>query len=460
MKIVLIGKTNVGKSTLFNRIIEEKRALVSREAHTTRDRIYGQYLWRGEKFTIVDVGGISTEKLERGKTDIEEGIKNQIRIALEEADLIVFLLDIKAGINIEDRVIAQQLKKISARGGSPPVGGQAALGGKKELILAVNKVDGQRDREKAVEENFLRLGFGKPILVSAVSGAGVGDLLDRIYNKIKEIKKKSVPEKELLLGKNLIRLAVFGRTNVGKSTLINSLLDEERLIVTPFPHTTREPIDSYFFYKDKEFVLIDTAGARRKTKVKSEIERLGIKKTFETIKKADIVLLIFDMMERVSHLDQRLAELIKKERKGLILVVNKIDLGKTRVKKYIEYYENQFIALWWAPVVFISAKEKINLDKLLDNVLMMKDQMETEFDKIKLDNILKRTIAKYKFSQKYWLKAKIHQIKDTVPNFMIIVPRITNKEIMPREAQIKLLEKKIREEFSLWGVPIQLKVQS
>jgi len=446
MKVAIVGRINVGKSTLFNRLIEEKKSLVSTLPSTTRDRIFGQCLWRGEKFELIDVGGINAKK--QPPEILEKEIQKQIDIALKESDLILFLLDGKIGVTSDDREIAKKLKKL-----------------KKSTILVVNKIDSLRERQAVEKENFLKLGLGQPILISAVNGSGLGDLLDEI---IKKLKKNKSQKKDTLFSNDYkwkraemaTKIAIIGKTNVGKSTLINSLLGEERIIVSPLPHTTREPIDTYLNYKGSPLILIDTAGIRKRTKIKLEIEKIGLIKSLKMIERADIIWLILNPLEPVSHLERTLTGIIKKNAKGLVLVVNKLDLIKTKVKEYIDYYQKEFSNLWWAPIVFISAKEKINLEKLLDLTLEIKIKMQESLSSKRLNESLKRTIQEYKFKEKYWSKTKIFREEKTTPILIIKIPNLTRKEKPPVPAQINLLEKRIREEFELWGVPLIIKIKN
>jgi len=430
-KIVIVGRQNVGKSTLFNRLIEEKKSIVSVEPGTTRDRIYGTCSWQGKSFILVDIGGI--RKIIKG--EIEKEIQKQITIALEEANLILFLLDDKEGITKEDREIAKELKKL-----------------KKPILLVLNKIDSPKERKKINEKNFLKLGLGKPFLVSAANGSGTGDLLDEIVKYRDRDIWQSTKEKG-------IKVAIIGKTNVGKSTLVNSILGQERVIVTPLPQTTRQPIDTYLECKGKPMILIDTAGIRRRAKIKKEVERIGIEKSLKMIERADIVLLMLDILEKVSHLERTLAKIIKREKKSVILVVNKFDLAKVKMEKYLEYFQGEFSSLWWAPIIFISAKEKINLEKLLDLIFEIEEKKKEIFEPEKLNRILKNLIKEYNFSQRFWPKAKLEQKKNEIPIFILSLPKLTRKEIPPRQAQINLLEKNIREEFNLWGVPINLKIE-
>jgi GTP-binding protein len=442
-KVLIVGRVNVGKSTLFNLITEKKKAVVSKEPKTTRDRIYGECFWRKEKFILIDIAGFTKERLESKEEILEKEIKKQMEIALNEADLIIFLLDINDEITSEDREIAKEIKKL-----------------KKEVILAVNKVDNPKLREKAQEINFLSLGFGEPFLISAANGSGVGDLLDELVKRISKIKKEKVTRKEKISRKKPFKIAIVGKTNVGKSTLVNSILGEERVIVTPLPHTTREPIDTYFSYQGENFILIDTAGIRKKTKIKSEVEKIGVMKSLKMIEKSDVVLLVVDLCERVSHLDRKLADLIKENKKSVILVINKFDLARRPFKEYLNYYQNQFPNLWWAPIVFISAKEKINLDKLFQQILLIKQRLKIKLKKRELNLLLKEVIKKYNFSQKYWREVEIYQEKNQIPTVVLKIPKLSAKEIPPNEAQLNILEKKIREKFELWGVPLEVKART
>lgn len=441
MKVALIGKTNVGKSTLFNRLVDEKRAIVSDEDHTTRDRNYGQCQWREQTFILIDVGGISTEKLKQEHQILEEKINNQIKSSMTEADLVIFVVDAKNGLTFEDRLVADQLKK-----------------NKKIVIFTANKADSLSVRNQAtLEENFLRLGFGEPMMISAANGTGIGDLLDKICDLSQKL---GLAQKNQIEESTKIKVAIVGRTNVGKSTLINGLLNQERVIVSPLPHTTREPIDVDFFYNKKNFVLVDTAGIRKKNKIKSNIERLGIKKSLQAIEKARIVVLMIDLTQEISQLEKELITLIKNEKRGVVLAINKFDLAKSKVNEYLKYYERHLDALWWAPIVFISAKEKKNLNRLLAEIISIDKKMRKKYNEEELEKILQEIITKYKFKQKYWSKTKIIQIDGEIPTFIIKLPHLTSKEMMPRSAQFNIVEKELHQNLFIWGTPINLIIGS
>lgn len=431
MKVVLIGKTNVGKSTLFNRMIEEKMAIVSDQPHTTRDRIYQKCSWRDQNFTLVDVGGMTLEKSQ--EKELEKEIKNQIETAIREANLLVFLVEAN-GLTIEDRLIAQKIKKI-----------------KKPIILTVNKVD-RIKKQIFVEENFSKLGLGQPVFISAISGVGVGNLLDKICEKLKKINAQKIIEEK----KDEIRVGLLGKTNVGKSTLINALLNEKRIIVSPLQHTTREPIKVDFYYQNQKFIFIDTAGIRKQTKVKSVIEKTGILKSLEVLDSADVILIIIDISQPTSAIERELIARIKNKKKPVLVVVNKIDLIDGSLKNYRFHYQKEFESLWQPPIIFISAQKKNNLAKLLNHIVLIAKRTKKKYNQDRLQMIINQTIKKYNFKQKYWSKAKIKQSEGPIPTFTLKLPRITNKEIMPRQAQFNILEKEIRRAFNLWGIPINL----
>jgi GTP-binding protein len=443
-KVTIVGRPNVGKSTLFNRLIEEKKSIVSNLSGTTRDRIYGQCFWRGKCFELIDVGGL---KIKKSDEILEKEIQKQIESAIKEGNLILFLLDGKVGITAEDREIARKLKKI-----------------KKPVLLVVNKIDSPKERKIVEEENFLKLGLGQPILVSAANGSGLGDLLDEMVNQFigcigSQAIKNPKTQASKYQSNQITKIAIVGRTNVGKSTLINSILGQERVVVTPLPHTTREPIDTFFEYKGKPLILIDTAGIRKKTKIKSQVERVGVEKSLKMIKRADIVFLLLDVLEMVSFLDKKLAGLIKEEKKAAILVINKLDLIKTDLEKYIQYYQQALPNLWWVPIIFISAKEKINLEKLLDLTLEIKEKMRKIFAKNELNKVFKETIFEYNFKESFWSEAKLKQQIKNIPSFLLVLPKLTRKEKPPVPAQLNLLEKNLRKKFNLWGVPIEIELK-
>lgn len=442
-KIALIGRTNVGKSSLFNRITEEPKAIVSKIPGTTRDRNYAECLWQGKKFILIDLAGLDKLPTTQTNAELTGEIQKQIKKAIDEANLILFILDVREGLTKTDLEIAKIIRKTS-----------------KPIILVLNKADNQKLRQESLASEYWQLGFGQPWPVSAANGSGVGDLLDEIvkhlqsFFKIHEFKRiKDMPTK----------VAIIGRPNVGKSSLLNALLGEERVIVSPIPHTTREPQDTLIFYQEKPILLIDTAGIRRKAKIKLEIERLGVEKSIKVIKKADIVILVLDLTEKISHQDKALVDLVIENNKGLILAINKIDLEQKfteKFEKYIEYYQWNLPNASWAPIVFISAKTKQNVKKLFDLIWQVKENWERKIQKNELKKFLSKVISQQKFDQKIWSKIKLEQIKIKPPQFILKIPKILAKRKLIHQAQLNIIEKELRKKWALEGTPIIISFQS
>jgi GTP-binding protein len=365
--IALIGRVNVGKSTLFNKIIEENLALVSNIAGTTRTRNIGIAAWRGRQFRLVDTGGLTFSE----DVPLEDDIIKQTEIALAEADIILFVVDIRSGLLPQEREIARRLVKQYKT---------------KPVILVANKADSQTIHHLVYEREWRQLGLGEPFPVSAANGSKIGDLLDKMYKELGKIKKnpKRAPESEP------VKVALMGKPNVGKSSLFNKLIGEERVIVSDMPHTTREPHDtlvevefepndnevsgSEVIAKEKissgkkkkvkaskdQILFIDTAGIRRKSKVSGELEKIGIQKSIATVNRADIVLLVLDATEPITDQDQQLAGLLREHIRSVIIVINKWDKAdanddpfRNEVKEDIY---KKFPHLNFAPIVFVSAK--------------------------------------------------------------------------------------------------------
>lgn len=316
-KVIIIGRANVGKSTLFNRLIEKPKALTSKKAGTTRDINIGQVYWQGINFELIDTGGIETiiasKKLQKLSPDLNKDfaldIINQTQTILKQADLILFVVDIKTGLLPQDKELCKNLKKLN-----------------KEIILLANKTDSQKQQEKAAE--FFTLGLGEPIFVSALNGSGTGDLLDVVVSKLKKIKKsKKAAKIEIEPG---IKIAIIGKPNVGKSSLLNSIFGQERVIVSPKPFTTREAIDIQIIYKDQPFTLIDTAGIRKQAKINLELEKISVKKSLENVQKSDICLLVLDISQPISVQDNKLSKLLLEANISIIIVANKWDKIKDK----------------------------------------------------------------------------------------------------------------------------------
>ncbi|MEA3272674.1 MAG: ribosome biogenesis GTPase Der [Patescibacteria group bacterium] len=420
--IAIIGRTNVGKSTLFNKMVEESKAMVSDIPGTTRDRNYGICEWRGKKLILIDTGGLDIEK----KDIIEKNVVKQAEFAIKEASVILFIVDAKTGITSEDRNLARALRKAD-----------------KPIILVANKADSPKFREKAESDKWKGLGFGKAAPVSAANGSGVGDLLDILVKKLRAKRLPSVFEKPLT------KLIFLGKPNVGKSSIVNALLGEERVIVSNIPHTTREPEDSILAYKDNPFLLIDTAGIRKKAKVGKGLERMGVSRSIKALDRADVALLVLDATDNLGAQDKKLARLIVDKQKNVVVVVNKIDMIDD-TKNLADYVYTNLPFLKWAPILFTSAIEKKGVNKILDKALEIQEESKKVIEPQKLESLLKE-ISKERSRPKVY---KIKQTKSAPVVFGILIKR---KETFPQDF-LKFVENRIRREFKFPGVPIRVEI--
>jgi GTP-binding protein len=338
--VAIVGRPNVGKSTLFNRILGNRTAVVDAESGVTRDRLYRDVDWAGRCFTLVDTGGIESEAGEV----MADQVSNQARRAITEADLVLFVLDGKAGLLSEDVQVAGILR----HSGRP-------------VIPVVNKID---DFSKPLPlADFYALGLGDPIPVSAAMGLNIGDLLDLAVERMPETIEQPEPE--------AVRIAVIGRPNVGKSSLVNRLLGEERVIVSDIPGTTRDAIDTRFRREDREYVLTDTAGMRRKTKIQESIERYSVLRAGKALERSDLALIILDATDGVTNQDQKIAGLAEEAGKATMVVVNKWDLFReTEVpaSRYRDEIRDELGFIGYAPVLCVSALTGRGMGKILDTV--------------------------------------------------------------------------------------------
>lgn len=446
--VVICGRTNVGKSTFFNCLTEKNQALVSNIAGTTRDSNLGKVEWSRSAFNLVDTAGILdwryllTNKLPAN--DIDAKTQKQARSYLDRANLILFLVDAKVGLSPEDKELAAALKK------NPTY--------QNRIMLIANKVDNFKNiSETAV---FNKLGLGEPVGISAASGRGTGDLLDIIVERLGQKKAKDdddeKPSKKI---DSAINVCIIGKPNVGKSSLLNSILGYERVIVSPTPHTTREPQNTELIYKDKTINLIDTAGISKQGKKTAGLEKSGILKSLKTLDKANIALLVMDINEPLSHQDAKLIQEIVERQKSLILIANKWDLIETRdTKKWslVVYDKLPFAA--WAPLQFISALTGEKVKKILDLVIEVAEQRTVELSDSQCDKFLHQVVKIHKPAKGKGTRAphiyEFYQTKSNPPSFTV---RIGSNDDL-HFSYIRFMENRLRERYGFIGTPINVSV--
>jgi GTP-binding protein len=425
--VAIVGRPNVGKSTLFNRLIERREAITDPTAGTTRDRHYGKAEWNGVLFSVIDTGGYVS-----GSDDVFEAeIRKQVKLAIDEADTILFLVDAKGGITSLDEAIAGMLRKA-----------------KKPLLLAANKVDAL-EQEYAASE-FYGLGLGEVHTLAAVSGAGTGDLLDAL---VKTFNKPSEPEEQDIPG-----FAIVGKPNVGKSSLVNALLGREQNIVTPVAGTTRDPINTRWNVFGHDVMLLDTAGIRRKAKVDEDIEFYSVLRSVRAIEDSDVCLLMVDATDGIQQQDLHILSIIQKNGKGLVVLVNKWDLieketntmkaFEAEVKKRIEPFTD-------VPVVFISVLEKQRILKAMEMAMQVFEDRKRRIKTRELNDVLLPLIERqpppmYKAKQ---VSIKfITQLPTYVPTFVFYC----NLPQYIKPSYERFLENRLREHWRFTGVPIRL----
>ena len=436
-KVAIVGRVNVGKSTLFNKLISDKKAIISKKAGTTRDRNYALCSWRDLSFHLIDTGGLE----ERSEHDVDKQISQQALQAIKEADLVLFVVDAKDGIMPDDQKLTKSFRK-----------------SKQAKILVANKVDNNKIRNSIAD--FYKLNLGDPIPVSATSGIGTGDLLDEVVIRLKKLKKKKAKAKK----EEGIRVAIVGKPNVGKSSIINSILGEKRLIVSQTPHTTRDSQDIELVFNKQKIILIDTAGMRRHSKrSKDSFEKQAVAQSIKSIQRADIVILVTDVTEKLSWQDKHLVDATQQAGTGLIFLANKWDLIEDKttdtIKEFSNYYQKFFPFITWAPLLFTSAIEKLRLTKLLSLITdIYKEKNKTITDNA-LDKLLKNILRKHKPSRGAGTKHPyIYSLKQLRTNPPIFAIKINFKAVL-HASYLRFIENNLRYKFGFEVVPIKIHVQ-
>lgn len=430
--VAIIGKPNVGKSTFFNYIVGQRISIVEDTPGVTRDRVYSETAWRDRIFTVVDTAGIEPES----DDIIINQMRKQAEIAIQIADVILFLTDIKQGVTAADKDIALMLKK-----------------SKKKVVLICNKADNFGKESDDIYE-FYNLGLGEPMAISAANAKGIGDVLDKVYNLL--------PEKDTLEDDNeIVKVAVIGKPNVGKSSLVNKILGENRLIVSDIAGTTRDAIDSDYQNEFGKYTFIDTAGVRKKSKIKESIEKFSIMRTLFAIERSDVCLMMIDANEGVTDQDAKIAGEAHEAGKGIIIVVNKwdeIEKDNNTTEKFKKDIYNRLSYLSYAPIIFISAKTGQRINKLFELINQVAANNAMRMNTSVINQVLNEAIALVQPPTDKGKRLKIFymtQASTKPPTFVIFV----NDKDLFHFSYERYLINQLRKEFGLQGTPIRMIVR-
>jgi GTP-binding protein len=431
--VAIVGRPNVGKSTLFNRLIGERRAIVEDEPGTTRDRVYGITDWGGVEFTIVDTGGLQEDDEIGAETaaQIARHTRDQAHVAIGEADVVVFMVDARAGVNAGDHEVAEILRRVD-----------------KPTILVANKADSAVRRDSVYE--FYELGLGEPIPISSYHGSGTGDLLDRIVEALPAVEEEVEPEGPAI--------AIVGRPNVGKSRLLNALLGQERSIVSDIPGTTRDSLDTVVMWAGQPVTLIDTAGIRRRGRVDRGIEQYSVLRSMRAIDRADVVLLVIDATEGFTAQDLHIAGYIAEQKKGVVVVINKWDLiekDSSTMEEYREKAREELDFMPYAPLVFVSAKFGQRVQQVLDTALAVVAERHKRVPTAALNKLIKEAVAAHPPPSKpgKWLKFFYATQADVSPPTFIL---FVNDPAQIHFSYRRYLENTLRDAFGFTGSAIRL----
>ncbi len=423
--VAIIGKPNVGKSTLFNKIISKRKSIVFDEPGVTRDRLYEEAYWSGHKFKLIDTGGITIEE-----NDFKKLIKVQAQIAIDESNVIIFILNGKEELTTEDYYISDLLRKSG-----------------KKIIVAINKLDG----ETYIEPSIYKLGYENIFPISAIHGNGIGNLLDEVLNNLNVNENQNNQE-------NIFKLTLLGKPNVGKSTILNLLTNENRSIVSDIAGTTRDSVSSIITINNEKFEIIDTAGIKRKSKLLDSIEHYSLIRANNSLEEADLCLLILDATEDVTLFQQNIIGLAYEQKKPLIIVVNKwdlIDKNSETMDKYKKDLLKKLKFVDWAPIVFISALNNQRINKLKDLIFEVKVNISRMINTNQLNQLIvtaqiikpASSINGHRLSIKF-----IKQVQAKIPTFLLFV----NNKKLAHFTYLRYIENQIRQNYNFSGTPIEL----
>ncbi|MBD5081426.1 MAG: ribosome biogenesis GTPase Der [Ruminococcaceae bacterium] len=430
--IAIVGRPNVGKSTLFNKLIGQRMSIVDDTPGVTRDRIYAKGEWLDHEFMLVDTGGIEPDS----KDVILSQMREQAQLAIDSADAIILVVDIKTGVTASDESVAQMLQKSG-----------------KPIVLCVNKCDRLGDDPPEIYE-FYNLGLGDPIAVSSVHGHGTGDLLDAVFEKMPDEKAEESDS-------DLLKVAIIGKPNAGKSSLINKILGEKRMIVSDIAGTTRDAVDSMVTRGEKQYLFIDTAGIRRKSKVNDNLERYSVLRAYMAVDRADVCVIMIDAEEGYTEQDSKIAGYAHEQGKACVIAVNKWDLidkdGKT-MQEFTKKLEVDFSFMSYAPFVFISAKTGQRIDKLFQLIDYTSEQNARRISTGKLNELLSYATARVQPPSDKGKRLKIYYLTQPSVKPPTFVCFCNNKELFHFSYQ-RYIENQIRDAFGLDGTPIRFLVR-
>lgn len=426
--VAIVGRPNVGKSTLFNRLVGERLAIVEDLPGTTRDRVYADISWGEHDLTLIDTGGLEP----RPESDLRQKVKDQVEVAIEEADVILFLVDVLDGVTIPDSEVAEALRR-----------------SQKPIIMVVNKADNDQRRHQAFQ--FHELGIGEPIAISAYHGTGVAELVDEVSSRLP---LPAPPVEEL----GVMKIAIVGRPNVGKSMLLNAILGQERAIVSETPGTTRDAIDTVFRYDDESMLFIDTAGIRRRGRVEGGIERYSVMRALRAISRADVALLITEAAEVITAQDTHIAGYIHQALKGMVLVVNKWDLASELgedTSQCTSEIQNRLKFFPGVTILFVSAKFGWGVDQVLSAARDVCQERQKRLSTSLLNEVISRVLAAHSPPAVGGRQLKVSYVTQAEVNPPTFVFFVNDPKLLHFSYQ-RYLENKLRAAFGFSGTPLKL----